>query len=44
MSQILENHNIEVPNELEKTDEYSEHCHSVQFQGNMNYTLSYRVK
>ena len=28
MSQLLEKHNIEVPDELEKPVDYSEHCHS----------------
>ena len=28
MSQLLENHKIEVPNELEKLTNSSEHCHS----------------
>ena len=30
MSHFLERHNIEVPGELEKTNEYSVHCHSAQ--------------
>ena len=44
MSQLLEKHNIEVPDEVEKPNESSEHCHSAQSQGNMNYALSARVK
>ena len=44
MSQLLEKHNIEVPDELENPDESSEHCHSVQLQGDINYSLSSRVK
>ena len=31
MSQLLENHNIEVPNELENDVDSLEHFHSVQF-------------
>ena len=44
MSQLLEKHNIEVPDEVEKPVESSEHCHSAQFQGDINYALSARVK
>ena len=33
MSQLLEKHKIEVPDELEKPVDSSEHSHSVQFQG-----------
>ena len=44
MSRLLEKHNIEVPSELEKHDDSSEHCHSAQFQGDINYDLSVRVK
>ena len=44
MSQLLEKHNIEVLDELEKPIESTEHCHSVQFQGDINYELSSRVK
>ena len=44
MSQLIEKHNIEVPDDLEKPVESSKHCHSVQYQGNMNYSLSARVK
>ena len=44
MYQLLENHNIEVPNELEKPVESSEHCHSVEFQGDINYALTARVE
>ena len=43
MSQILEKHKIEVPYELEKPVDSSEHCHSVQFQGDITYALSARV-
>ena len=43
MSKFLENHNIEVLNELEKPAESSEHCHSAQSQGNNNYALSAKV-
>ena len=38
--QLLENHNIEVPNELEKPVESSEHCHSAQFEGDIKHALS----
>ena len=44
MSQFLENHNIDVPDELEKPVESSEHCHSEKSQVNINYALSERVK
>ena len=44
MSQLLEKHNIEVPDELEKHLDSSEHCHSAQFQGDINYVLSSIVK
>ena len=44
MSQLLEKHNIEVPNELENPVDSSEHCHSVQFQGDIKYPLSSIVK
>ena len=44
MSQLLEKHNIEVPYELKKLVESSEHCHSARSQGNINYALSARVK
>ena len=44
MSQLLEKHKIEVPNELEKHVDSSKHCHSVQFQGDITYALSARVK
>ena len=43
-SHLLEKHNIEVLVELEKAVDSSEHCHSVQFQGDINYALSSRVK
>ena len=39
MSHLLENHNIEVPDELEKLVDSSEHNHSAQFQGDINYAL-----
>ena len=44
MSHLLENHNIEVPDELENPDDSLEHGHSVQLQGDINYALSARVK
>ena len=44
MSHFLEKHKIEVPYELEKPADSSEHCHSAQFQGDINYALSARVK
>ena len=44
MSQFLEKHNIEVPDELEKPVESSKHFHSAQFQGDINYALNARVK
>ena len=44
MSQLFEKHNIEVPDKLEKHVESSEHCHSAQFQGDINYALSSKVK
>ena len=44
MSHLLEKHNIEVLDELEKLVDSLEHCHSAQFQGNINYALSARVK
>ena len=44
MSQLLEKHNIEVPDELEKPVDSSEHCHSAQFQGDIKYSLSSIVK
>ena len=44
MSQLLEKHNIEITNELEKPVESLEHCHSVQFQGDINYALNSKVK
>ena len=44
MSQLLEKHNIEVLDELENPIESSEHCHKAQFQGNINYALSARLK
>ena len=44
ISHILEKHNIEVPNELDKPVESSEHYHSAQFQGDINYALSSIVK
>ena len=43
MSQLLENHKIEVPNELEKPVDSSEQCHTAQFQGDINYALNARV-
>ena len=44
MTQLLEKHNIEVLDELEKLVECSEHYHNAQSQGNMNDALSARVK
>ena len=44
MSQHLEKHNIKVPHKLEKLVDSSEHGHSVQFQGDINYALSAIVK
>ena len=44
MSWVLENQNIKVPDELEKSVESSEHCHSAQFQGDISYALSPKVK
>ena len=44
MSQLLENHNIEVPYEPEKPVDFSEHCHRAQFEGDINYDFSYKVK
>ena len=44
MSQLLEKHNIEVPDELEKPTKSLKHCHSAKSQGNITYALSYRVK
>ena len=44
MSQLLEKYNIEVPDELEKPANSSKHCHSAQFQGDINYALSARDK
>ena len=43
MSQLLEKHKIEVPNELEKPTDSSEQCHTAQFQGDITYALSARV-
>ena len=40
MSQLLEKHNIEVPEELEKHVDSSEQCQSAQFQGDLTYSLS----
>ena len=44
MSWLLKKHNIEVPYDLEKVDESSEHFHSAQLQVDMNYALISRVK
>ena len=44
MSQLLEKNKIEVPDELEKPADSSEHCHSAQFQGDITYDLSARVQ
>ena len=43
MSQLLEKHKIEVPDELEKPVDSSEQCHTAQFQGDITYALSSRV-
>ena len=43
MSQLLEKHKIEVPDELEKPADSSEQCHTAQFQGDITYALSARV-
>ena len=43
MSQLLEKHKIEVPDELEKLADSSEQCHTAQFQGDITYALSARV-
>ena len=42
MSQLIEKHNIEVPDELEKPVESPKHCHNAHSQGNFNYALSSR--
>ena len=44
MSDLLDKHIIEVPDELEKSVGSSEHCHSAHFQGDIDYALSTRVK
>ena len=44
MSKLLEKHNIVVPDELENPVECSKHCHIEQFQGDINYGLSVKVK
>ena len=43
MSQLLEKHKIEVPDELEKPADSSKQCHTAQFQGDITYALSARV-
>ena len=43
MSQLLEKHKIEVPDELEKPADSSEQCHTAQFEGDITYALSARV-
>ena len=43
MSQLLEKHKIEVPDELEKPVDSLEQCHTAQFQGDITYALSERV-
>ena len=40
MSQLLEKHNIEVPDELEKPANSLEQCHSAHFQDDITYALS----
>ena len=44
MSQILEKNNIEVPDELKKPVDSSEHCHSTQFQGDIKFSLIDKLK
>ena len=44
MSHLLEKHNNEVPYEIKNHVDSSEHCHSAQFQGDINYASSARVK
>ena len=44
MSQLLEKHNIEVLDELEKPVDSLEHFHNAPFQGDITYDLSARVK
>jgi len=44
ISQLLEKHNNNVPNELEKPTQSLEHCHTAQSQANINYTLSEKFK
>ena len=44
LSHLLEKHKIEVPDELEKPVESSEHCHNAQFQGDITYALNARFK
>ena len=43
MSQLLDKHKIEFPDELEKLVDSSEQCHSAHFQGDITYALSARV-
>ena len=43
MSQLLGKHKIEVPEELQKHADSSEQCQTVQFQGDITYSLSSRV-
>ena len=44
ISHLLDKGSIEVPDELEKPAKSLEYCHSAQFQGDINYSLSSRVK
>ena len=44
MSHLLEMRNIKVLDDPEKPIDSLEHCHSAQFQGDINYALSSRVK
>ena len=44
MSQLLKKHKIEVPDEQEKPADSSEQCHTTQFQGDITYDLSARIK
>ena len=44
ISNLLDKHKIEAPNELEKPVDSSEQCHTTQFQGDITYALSAIVK
>ena len=43
MYYLIEKHNIEVLDELEKPADSLEQCHTAQFQGDITYVLSARV-